>query len=262
MNLEKYQISRTGKDYAGIYLNLMTSAAIGAALAGAMTALLGLKSNTNLLFFELFVPALNQPTFGIGRILAAVITAFIMIYGTAPFLLSAVAMVVHIDGFNYWAATMSKLSKLISKKELHRSFVETKLFNKFINEAFRLCLIILLKCGVSVQVTSNVVLIALVDKMDFVSFIMVGIMWVAFMTGLAAIIPIAGRMHMYSEEFIDRMRSDRDKEIKRLGSSMETLRIKIGNFFVIKSITYMEIMSVVVDITINVLLAVKYLTKK
>ena len=261
LHLEKYRFRRAGKDYAGIFLNLMTPAAMGAAASGAMTALLGNKSNAVVFYFEWFIPALDLSTFGIGRIMAGLITFFVMIYGTAPFLLCGVAAVVHIDGFNFWALTISRLPKAISKHDLHRSYIEMKLFNKFTNQAFWLCIIVFLICAFSIQVGINVVLIALVNKLDLASSILISIIWCAFMVGIAAFIPIAGKMNMYSDEFIKSMRTDRDKAIKRLGRSLETLRIQIGTFFIIKKMTYVEFMCVVLDSTMNVLLAVNDITK-
>lgn len=262
MHLEKYRILRTGKDYAGVFINLMVPATIGAAISGALTGLSGNKTNTVLMYFEWFIPSLDQREFGIGRIIAAVITFFEMIHGAAPFLLCAVAFIIHVDGFNFWTFTIGTLPKSFSKQDLHRSFIEMKLFNKFTNEAFWLCLIVFLICGVSVQVTINVVMIALVYKLDLVSFIVIAIIWVAFMAGITAIIPIAEKMHMYSEEYIKRVKSDKSKEMRRLSRSMQTLGIQIGSFFVIKSITYLEIMRAVFDHTINILLALEDITRK
>jgi len=240
----------------------MIPALIGAAAAGAVNALLGNRANGFLLYFESFIPALDKRTFGIGRIIAAAFTFFVIIYGGAPFILFVMGAIVHADSFNFWTVTFSRLPKCISKKELHRSYLEMKLFNKFTNEAFWFSVLSLAVCGVSVLIGCNVALIELADKMSLVSFIILAIIWFAFMLGAAALVPITGKMNKYSEQFIRRMKIDRNKEIKRLGCSMVSLRIQIGNLFVLKMTTYMEIMNVVFDQTINVLLAFEEFTSK
>lgn len=243
-------------------LNLMTPGTIAAAAGGAMKALLGNKTNGFLLYFELFIPTLDKPTFGIGRIIAALLTFFFIIYGTAPMLLCATAAVVHTDSFNFWTVTFSELPTCASKQELHRSFTQMKVFNKFTNEAFWFGMVTLLVFGVSILIACNVVMVTLVDKMSFISFIIVALVWLLFMIGAGTLMSIPGKMNKFSEEFIRRIKVDGNEEIKRLGRSMESLRFQISIFFVIKMTTYMEIMQVVFDNTINVLLALEEITNK
>jgi len=184
-----------------------------------------------------------------------------MIYGTAPFLLFALAAIVHIDGFNFWAWYLSIMPKEFTKRQLHRSFIEMKLFNRASNDLFSECAVALAICGISVHLACNYVVIALLDKMSLMTYAIVFIILISFMAGEAALAPAAAKMNMYSERFIAKMKTQKDKEVRRLGRSMETLRIEFGSFYVVKRITFMEVLNVVFDNTVNILLAVEDVSK-
>ena len=229
-------------------------AVFGAAILTSISPLFGNKTNVFLLYFEINIPFLSQPTFGLGRIIAAMFSFTSILYGSSASVLAALGAVIHAEIFNFWTAELSKMPKHLTTKEIWNAFIQFKLFTLIAERSLvnQIVFLSIVACFI-LNVICNYIIIDLYSKMSMFTYLLIVILFLGLNLLGYFLYPKTAEMNVHSSEFKHNISVSRNKWLRLMGISFQPLRIRAGNFFSLKMDTWFQFLSYVYDSTITLL---------